>query len=82
MHHGASGARRGAVHSALYKQKNRNRRGHLHHYLPPPTRARMESMPLHEIDLDENPWRSDLDALPTPDAKGVFALPAGARLEI
>jgi len=50
--------------------------------LPPVTRSPVETLPLLEIGLDENPWRSDLAALPTPDAEGFVTLPAGPGLGI
>ena len=50
--------------------------------LPAPTRAPIEPLPLLEIGLDENPWRTDLVALPRPEADGFVTLPSGPGLGV
>ena len=39
----------------------------------------MEPLPLLEIGLDENPWRTDLADLPGPGPDGLLDLPVRAR---
>jgi D-galactarolactone cycloisomerase len=50
--------------------------------LPPVTRAPIEPLPLLEVGLDENPWRTDVAMLPSPGPDGHVALPDGPGLGI
>ena len=50
--------------------------------LPPVTRSPIEPLPLLEVGLDENPWRTDVARLPSPGPDGHVALPDGPGLGI
>lgn len=50
--------------------------------LPAPTLSPIEPLPLLEIGLDENPWRTDLVALPGPGPDGMVTLPGGPGLGV